>query len=82
MGPIIIPTIDPIITLRNTKRTTESVGGDNIQKPIMAINPPIIPPIIPHLNQLFNLSKRICFIVSKNRPKGDFLNGAPRAGRR
>ena len=72
MGPIIIATIAPIITLSIIKRTTESVGGNNIKKPIMAINPPIIPPKIPHLNRphlnrLLNLLKRICFILSKNR---------------
>jgi len=60
IGPIIIATIDPIMTLSITKRTTESDGGDNIQKPIMAINPPRNPPIIPHLNRLLNLSKCMC----------------------
>jgi hypothetical protein len=29
----------------------------------MAINPPRNPPIIPHLNRLFNLLKRISFIL-------------------
>ena len=56
-------TIDPIITLGIIKKITEtkplSDGGDpkivNIQKPITAINPPKNPPIIPHLNRLFNL---------------------------
>jgi len=72
IGPDIIATIDPIMTLSIIKRITESVGGDNIKKPIMAINPPRNPPIIPHLNKLFNLSKRICFIISKNRPQGNF----------
>ena len=76
IGPIIIATIDPIMTLSITKRTTEFVGGDNIQKPIMAINPPKNPPIIPHLNRLFNLSKRMCFIISKNHLLGDFFIGS------
>ena len=72
-------TIDPIMTLGIIKKITEikllSDGGDprivNIPKPITAINPPRNPPIIPHLNRLFNLSKRICFIISKNRSLSD-----------
>ncbi len=79
-------TIDPIMTLGIIKKITEikllSDGGNprivNIQKPITAINPPRNPPIIPHLNR-FNLSKRICFILTKNRLLGDFLR-SPRAG--
>ncbi len=74
-------TIDPIMTLGIIKRINEtkllSDGGDprtvNTQKPIMAINPPRNPPIIPHLNRLFNLLKRICFILPKNRLVGDFF---------
>jgi len=73
-------TIDPIIALGIIKKITEtkllSDGGNprivNIQKPITAINPPRNPPIIPHLNRLFNLLKRIYFIISKNRLLGDF----------
>jgi len=80
MCPIMTATIDPIITLGIIKKITEtkllSDGGNprivNIQKPITAINPPRNPPIIPHLNRLFNLLKRIYFIISKNRLLGDF----------
>jgi len=68
-------TTDPIMTLGIIKKIIEikllSDGGDprivNILKPITAINPPRNPPIIPHLNRLFNLLKRICFILPKNR---------------
>ena len=55
MGPTTIATIAPIATLSSTKRVSESVAGDNIQKPIMAISPPKNPPTIPHLNRSLNL---------------------------
>ena len=72
------------MTLGIIKKITEtkllSVGGDdsivNTPKPIRAINPPRNPPIIPHLNRLLNLLKRIYFTLPKNRLLGDFF-GAP-----
>jgi len=75
MGPTIIATIDPIITLSITKRIPESVGGDNIRKPIIAINPPRNPPITPHLNRSFKFfiflfrnprKTRIMYILAKH----------------
>ncbi len=77
-------TIDPIMTLGIIKRINEtkllSDGGDprtvNTQKPIMAINPPRNPPIIPHFNRLLNLLKRIYSILSKNRLLSDFLTSS------
>ena len=68
MGPMIIAIIDPIITLSITKRITESDGGDNIQKPIIAINPPENPPKIPHFNRLFTFFMAdVTFILLVNR---------------
>ncbi len=77
-------TINPIMTLGIIKRINEtkllSDGGDprtvNTQKPIIAINPPRNPPIIPHLNRLLNLLKRICFILPKNRLIGDLASSS------